>query len=157
MGKIESIQPYLEPVRKTVTVRPGVEETFRLFTEDIALWWPKDRYSVSQERTRDVVLEPGVGGAVYEIRDDGKTFPWGRVETWDPPGRLVLSWHPGREPEVAQEVEVRFTAVDGGTRVDLEHRDWSRLGAEAATVRERYAGGWEEVLGRCFVDSCANH
>jgi uncharacterized protein YndB with AHSA1/START domain len=89
------------------------------------------------------------------VRDDGRTFPWGKVKVWQPPSRLVMSWHPGRGPEVAQEVEIRFEAVENGTRVDLEHRDWARLGTEAELVRERYNGGWSEVLGRCFVDACA--
>lgn len=155
MSKVEPIAPFVEPVRKSVTVRQTVENTFRLFTTEIASWWPKAKYSVSQSRTRDVVLEPLLGGRVYEIRDDGHTFDWGKVLVWQPPERLVLSWHPGREPDVAQEVEVRFTPGDGGTRVDLEHREWTRLGADAATVRDRYDGGWDYVLGQCFVEACA--
>lgn len=75
MAKIEPIGPYLEPVRESVTVTTAIEETFRLFTDGIASWWPVDRYSVSQERTRNVVLEPRLGGALFEIRDDGQTFP----------------------------------------------------------------------------------
>jgi hypothetical protein len=155
MAKIEPIAPYLEPVRKSVTINRTLDEAFRLFTAEITAWWPKDRYSVSQERTREVVLEPRVGGAIYEVRDDGQTFPWGRVDVWEPPGRLVMSWHPGREAEVAQEVEVRFTAVAEGTRVDLEHRNWTRLGEEAGVVRDRYRNGWTEVLGTHFVAACA--
>lgn len=156
MAKVEPIAPYLEPIRKSVSVKPTVEKAFRLFTRDIATWWPTDRYSVSQTRTRDVVLEPLPGGRVYEVRDDGKTFDWGKVLVWEPPRRLVLSWHPGRAAEVAQEVEVRFAPEGDGTRVELEHRNWTRLGAEAATVRERYADGWEEVLGEYFVPACAS-
>lgn len=154
MARVESITPYLEPVRKSVTVKRTAEDAFRLFTSEIASWWPKEKFSVSQERTRDVVIEPAVGGRVYEVRDDGESFEWGMVLAWEPPRRLVLSWHPGREPEVAQEVEVQFTEVDSGTRVDLEHRNWQQLGADARAVRGRYAGGWEEVLGRCFVEAC---
>lgn len=156
MGTIETLGPYLEPIRKSVTVQGPPEETFRLFTDGIAGWWPTDRYSVSQVRTRDVVLEPRAGGAVFEVRDDGQTFLWGSVLAWEPPGRLVLSWHPGRDPDAAQEIEVRFTAAADGTRVDLEHRGWARLGAEAATVRERYESGWAVVLGECFVAACAS-
>ena len=158
MAKIESTAPYLAPVRKSVTVATAPDATFELFTGGIAAWWPMERYSVSQARTREVVIEPGTGGRVYEVRDDGETFPWGRVLAWDPPARLVLSWHPGREPDVAQEVELRFTAVAGGTRVELEHRNWQALGDAADNVRERYANGWVEVLGRCFVAACtASH
>ena len=154
MARIESIAPYLEPVRKSVTVQRTVEEAFELFTAGIASWWPAERYSVSQARTQDIVLEPRVGGAIYEARDDGQTFRWGTVEVWQPPERLVFSWHPGRAPEESQEVEIRFEAAADGTHVHLEHRNWTRLGAESAVVRERYENGWTEVLGNCFVAAC---
>lgn len=155
MPKVESIAPYLEPIRQSASVQRPPEEAFRIFTTEIGRWWPRARYSVSQDRAKEVVLEPLPGGRVYEVRDDGKTFDWGRILTWEPPHRLVMSWHPGREPDVAQEVEVRFAAAGSGTRVDLEHRNWTRLGADAATVRERYNGGWREVFGQCFVAACS--
>ncbi len=157
MTKIEPIGLSLEPLRESVTVTTAIEETFRIFTNGIASWWPVAQYSVSQERTRDVVLEPRVGGALFEVNDDGQTFPWGQVLVWEPPQRLVLSWHPGRAPDVAQEVEVRFTADGGGTKVELEHRDWDRLGEDAGKVRESYGGGWAVVLGIHFIDACSTH
>ncbi len=100
------------------------------------------------------MFEAELGGRIYEVRDDDEIFDWGKVLIWEPPGRFVMSWHAGRAPDVAQEVEVRFTAADRGTRVELEHRNWTRLGSEAEVVRDRYAGGWKEVLGKCFVDAC---
>lgn len=154
MAKTESIGPYLEPIRKSVTVNQTPEAAFDLFTSGIADWWPGDRYSVSQARIERVVLEPKPDGAVYEVRDDGQTFPWGKVLLWQPHERFVLSWHPGREPDEAQEVEVRFSKHANGTLVELEHRNWRGLGSEASVVRERYSGGWEEVLGRCYVNAC---
>jgi uncharacterized protein YndB with AHSA1/START domain len=52
------------------------------------------------------------------------------------------------DAEAATEVEVRFTPDGAGTRVELEHRGWERLGATAAESREGYNGGWNEVLAR---------
>ena len=45
---------------------------------------------------------------------------------------------------------MRFTADGSGTRVDLEHRHWERLGAAGAEARASYGGenGWEMVIGR---------
>jgi uncharacterized protein YndB with AHSA1/START domain len=74
------------------------------------------------------------------------------VLEWDPPHRLVLSWRPGRPEEAAQEVEVRFHATDGATRVDLEHRAWAALGEDAAKLRGEYDTGWDGVL-QLFVDA----
>jgi uncharacterized protein YndB with AHSA1/START domain len=154
MANVEPLHPYLEPVRRSVSVKTGVEESFRIFTARISEWWPKSRFSISGERTERVVLDPKAGGDVYEIRDDGQSFPWGKVLVWEPPARLVLSWHPGSDPASATEVELRFTAEGAGTKVDLEHRDWTKLGERAAVVRESYQGGWATVLDAHFVPAC---
>jgi uncharacterized protein YndB with AHSA1/START domain len=145
----------LPPVRKSVTVARTGDEAFDIFTRGIARWWPMRPHSVSQERATSCALEPRVGGRVYETRDDGATFEWGRVTAWDPPHRLVLAWYPGREPSTAQEVEITFTAVPGGTRVDLVHRGWEAAGAGARDLREGYDRGWELVFVLAFAKGCA--
>ena len=43
------------------------------------------------------------------------------------------------------EVEVRFEAIDGGTRVTLEHRGLDRLPDEVAARLARY--GWQRLAG----------
>lgn len=147
---VSRIEPYLEPVRKTVRVSRAPEDAFRVFTAGIASWWPLKTHSLSHDRANTCVLEPREGGTLHEIRDDGERIAWAEVLAWDPPRRLVLAWHPGRPEAEAQEVEVRFVADGDGTRVELEHRGWQALGAEAAALRERYDGGWEGVLVERF-------
>jgi hypothetical protein len=46
------------------------------------------------------------------------------------------------------EVEVIFTAQGTSTRIELEHRNWERLGDRAAFVRSMFEGGWAPVLAR---------
>lgn len=152
---VEPMQPYLEPIRKSVVVPKSPSEAFRIFTEDMATWWPLPSYSISGQHATACGIEPAIGGLVYEIRDDGARFPWGRVLVWEPPGRLVLAWHPGREPSDAQELELRFTADGAGTRVDLEHRGWSTADTGVSARRSSYDRGWDTVLGRRFADACA--
>ena len=139
----------LGPVRRSVEVAAPLEDAFRLFTDGIATWWPLGYYSVGGERATAVVFEPAVGGRIYEVMDDAGHADWGRVTAWEPPHRIVFSWHPGADPEVATEVEIRF-AADGpdATRVELEHRHWERLGQRAADGRASYVPGWGEVLER---------
>lgn len=143
----------LEPVRKSVSVGCTPETAFDVFTGRIATWWPLGRYSISLERARRCGIEPRVGGEIYEARDDGERFPWGKVLVWDPPARFVMTWHPGRDPETAQEVEVRFRETADGTLVELEHRDWGKLGEAAAETRQGYDGGWNDVVER-FREAC---
>jgi hypothetical protein len=155
VAKVESIGPYLEPVRKSVTVKRTPAEAFEIFTARIGSWWPIRKFSIHQAEARTCVIEPGVGGAIYEIANDGARAPWGHVLAWDPPAGFVMAWHPSVDPAEAQEVEVRFVAVEGGTRVDLEHREWQKLGVKAEDSRNAYNEGWVYVFEQCYREACS--
>ena len=133
-------------VRKSVTVEASPEEAFGLYIHGIASWWPLKTHSVGQERTETVVMEGRERGRLYERTSGGEESDWGRIRVWDPPHRLVHTWHPGRGEEMSQEVEITFTPVGKGTRVDLEHRGWERLGDEAEERVRNYDKGWDGVL-----------
>lgn len=133
-------------VRKTVTVSASLERAFEVFTERIATWWPLDTYSLGESRTQDVVIEGREGGRVYEVIEGGEEGYWATVTAWDPPRRLALSWKVNPEAAAPTEIEVRFTPEGEGTRVDLEHRGFERLGEAAAKASEGYTEGWGKVL-----------
>jgi uncharacterized protein YndB with AHSA1/START domain len=134
-------------VHKSVTVSCSVEEAFRVFTEGVATWWPLQTHSLGEHRAQTCVIEGRVGGRFFEGQEDGREELWGTVTVWEPPQRLAYTWHPGRAESSAQEVEVRFTPVDGGTRVELEHRGWEKLGERAEEARNEYDSGWDFVIG----------
>jgi uncharacterized protein YndB with AHSA1/START domain len=150
MSQADGPTTSLPPVRKSVRVELPPEAAFELFTAGIARWWPLAAHSVSRARATRCAVEPRVGGALYEVRDNGTRFAWGTVLVWEPPRRFVATWHPGREPATAQEIEVRFVADGPGTRVELEHRGWATLADRAASARDNYDRGWDGVLA-CFV------
>jgi uncharacterized protein YndB with AHSA1/START domain len=134
-----------EPLRRRVTVSATVDTAFRVFTERMGDWWPVERYSVHEELADEAGMDARLGGAVYERWREG-TENWGEITVWEPPDRLVFSWHPGGDPAEATEVEVTFSAEGDGTLVQLEHRGWERLGDRAHEVRAGYADGWQGVL-----------
>ena len=127
-----------EAIVKTVVVDFAPAEAFELFTARIASWWPAGTHSYGGDEVTDVILEPRVGGRLYEVTDTGEQ-DWGSVLAWDPPARLLLDWQIGEAR--GTQVEVTFEAEGPGSRVVLEHR-----GFEIADARGRYAGGWEVVL-----------
>ena len=100
----------------------------------------------------DCAIEPRVGGRVFERAADGRETSWGTVPAYDPPYRLAFSWVVQLPAEQAQLVEIRFAAEDRGTRVELTHSGWEKLGDAAAGRRERYDRGWGRIFERCFVD-----
>jgi uncharacterized protein YndB with AHSA1/START domain len=140
----------IAPVRKTLTVPVSLEKAFRLFTVGIATWWPLATHSVTEGNAETVIIEGRVGGRFYERTSDGKESLWGEVRVWDPPRRLVYSWHPGRPADTAQEVELRFSPAGSGTRVELEHRGWEVLGDNAVSTRDSYDKGWNRVFNECY-------
>lgn len=147
----EATMSEIRPVRVEVTVRRPQPEAFRVFTEDMARWWPLATHSVGRDKATTCHLEGRVGGRLFERLEDGSEEIWGQVLTWDPPGRVSFTWHPGRAPETAQDVEVSFhPAGDGATRVELVHRGWERYGEGAAEMRDNYESGWGHVLGECY-------
>jgi uncharacterized protein YndB with AHSA1/START domain len=146
---MESTQPAqrIDPVRKSVVVDTSVEHAFRVFTERIGEWWPVKTHSVHEELAETAGIEPRVGGDVFELWRDGRES-WGEVTAWEPPHRLVFTWHPGRPAEETTEVEVRFAAQGGSTLVELEHRGWEARGENALAARASYDEGWDPVLAR---------
>jgi uncharacterized protein YndB with AHSA1/START domain len=143
----------ITPIEIGITVAAGVEDAFTTFTRDIASWWPVDNHSVGEARVTDVIMEPGVGGRFYERWDDGTERDWGEILEWDEPHRLVCTWQPNPERPAPTELEIRFEAVDGATRVTLEHRGWERLGAQGPGQRKDYSSGWPVVV-ELFARRC---
>ena len=150
----EKAEEMIAPVIKTATVRCGVADAFRIFTERIATWWPLESHSVGGSSSESCFVEERVGGRLYERLNDGRELAWGKVLEWSPPDRLAFTWYPGRGPDTAQTVEVTFTAVGEGTRVELTHSGWEILGERAIETRDAYDTGWEFVLGERYVAGC---
>jgi len=139
------------PVAKTVTVCCPVETAFRRFAGDIAAWWPLATHRLGPD-AQGCAIEGRVGGRVFERDASGAETLWGIVQLWEPPHRLAFTWQVGTPPEQAQHIEVTFTAVAEGTRVELVHSGWEKLGPAGAARRDNYDKGWARVFEQCFAD-----
>jgi uncharacterized protein YndB with AHSA1/START domain len=136
----------LDPLEVTVDVACPPADAFAVWTERIDLWWPKG-HSVGGDTDVVVVLEPGVGGRIYERTRDGREIDWGEVTRWDPPVHLAYLWHIRRDRRDATDVAIRFVdRGDGTTRVEIRHSGWERLGAGGAAWRDANRGGWAGLL-----------
>ncbi|MDA0140438.1 SRPBCC family protein [Solirubrobacter deserti] len=95
-------------------------------------------------------LEPEPGGR-FALDITGHPVR-GRYVALEPPHRLVFTWgYAGSDdvPPGSTSVEVRLVAIDGGTRVELEHR-----GLPAAREREHHIG-WQHYLARLARDDAS--
>ncbi len=139
-------------VKKSIFVKATPERAFEVFTKDMSSWWPLASHHISKVDAVAAVIEPFVGGRWVERGTDGSECDWGKVLAWEPPARLVLAWQISaawqHDAQLMTEVEVRFTAENGGTRVDLEHRLLRNFGAKADEMRGIFdsQGGWAGML-----------
>jgi uncharacterized protein YndB with AHSA1/START domain len=120
--------------RTSVTVRALLERCFKVFTAGFTTWWPPAHH-IGKCDFEAAIIEPRAGGRWYERGIDGTECEWGRVLAFEPPRRLLLSWHLNvsfqydPDPTHASEIEIRF--IEEGakqTRVELEHRHLDRHG-----------------------------
>jgi uncharacterized protein YndB with AHSA1/START domain len=149
-------------IRGAVTIDVPVDRAFQVFTASFNTWWPAE-YHIGGADLAEAVIEPREGGRWYERGVDGSECDWGRVLTWEPPNRLVVTWQINGQwqydpdPEHASEIEVRFTADGPGqTRVELEHRHLERL-VDGKALRDGIVGGggWGAILEE-YAKAAAN-
>jgi uncharacterized protein YndB with AHSA1/START domain len=143
----------ITPVRKSVVVKATPQWAFEVFTARIDRWWPKT-HGIGAAPLLESIIEPFVGGRWYGKHADGTDVVIGHVLVWQPAERFVCSWEisaawkPDARAAFTSEVEVRFTAQAAGeTRVDLEHRNFERMGQAAGEkMRNDVDGGWPRLM-----------
>jgi uncharacterized protein YndB with AHSA1/START domain len=143
-------------ISTSITVEAPIERAFRVFTEQFDRIKPREHNMLAVD-IEETVLEPRVGGRIFDRGVDGSECPWARVLAFEPPERIVFSWDISPrwqvevDPDSASEVEVRFIAETAQrTRVELEHRHLDRHGPGWEGMREGVGGdqGWPLYLQR---------
>jgi hypothetical protein len=143
----------ISPVRKTIIVQVSPAQAFEVFTAGIDRWWPKT-HGIGTAPVRESIIEPFVGGRWYTKCEDGTEAVVGHVRVWRPAERFVVGWEinaqwkPDARVAFTSEVDVRFLAEgSAATRVELEHRNFERMGAaEGDSMRNSVDGGWPKIL-----------
>jgi len=110
-----------------VPVNPA--QAFEAFTRQIGSWWQSHGlFAVTDEGDGTLAFEAQAGGRLWTHLPGGAEFEIGRIRVWEPGERLVFSWRQASfAPEQSTEVEVRFEAVGGQTRISVEHRAWDSI------------------------------
>ena len=102
----------------SVEVATDPETAFRIFTDDIDLWWVRGPINFfDSARAVGMKIEPGLGGRILEVyqRDPEDVLVLGRITVWEPGARFAYS------SEVDDtETRIDFEPVGSGTRVTVE-------------------------------------
>jgi hypothetical protein len=95
----------LPPVVKSIVVARGADDAFEIYTRDIGKWWPTGTHSIGRAEVANVLIEPRIGGRIFERWKDGTEKLWGTISVWEKGQRLVHSWHVSTDPDHASKVE----------------------------------------------------
>jgi uncharacterized protein YndB with AHSA1/START domain len=143
-------------VRTQILVDAPIARAFSVFTEEFDRIKPREHNMLDVE-IAETVFEPRAGGRIYDRGVDGSECRWARVLAYEPPNRVVFSWHISPQWQIetdhakTSEVEVLFISeTPERTRVELEHRNLDRHGEGWEGERDGVGseGGWPLYLQR---------
>ncbi len=138
----------MESIKKEVLVEASQMTAFKVFTEQMDLWWPSTHHIGKSPLVR-TVLEPHIKGRWFTQHEDGSENNVGHVQKWDPYELLILIWQINGDyqydPGLFTEVEVQFIPESAKTtRVKFEHRNLDRL--VGIKVVDSMDEGWGLIL-----------
>jgi uncharacterized protein YndB with AHSA1/START domain len=129
-------------VRTSIVIEAPAERAFDAFVHEMGSWWNPDHH-ILEGQLAEMVVEPRVGGHIYDRGVDGSECHWARVLAYDPPRQFVFSWDISPEWKLETDLdktsEVVVDFISEGphtTRVELVHRNL-----------DRHGDGWENVHG----------
>lgn len=151
----------VDEVAKSVLIEQPVDFCFEQFVRHSLEWWPPTHKLVAGQRTA-LNFEETVGGAYYEVDEEGNRAEWGRILEWEPGRRIRMSWaidgtwQPISEDERASRILVTFEPQSQVTKVTLVHLELERHGDDAVKIFNALNGPSPGETLQRFADHCEN-
>ena len=123
---------------------------FDLFTKEIGKWWPVGRAAGTTAR-REIVMEPRVNGAFFEVGPRGLKEEWGTVVAFVPARTIIIDWKLDLQfvpsPTLTSELEVFFAQNrDGSSHLTIIHTRLEALGSAGQDIADRVTAQWRDIL-----------
>lgn len=146
--------------RVSVAVAVPPAEAFRIFTEEVDLWWRRGaKFRHAGSRRGIVCIERRLGGRVFESvdADPPLVIEIGVVQAWEPPRRLAFSWRNAAfAPGETTLVEVDFAPQRSGTLVTVTHSGWSTLRDDHPARHGLLGVAFSRMIGAWWGDQMAS-
>lgn len=127
-----------------LNINASPAKVWELLTHNISVWWPS--HFNSDPGTERFVLEPTVGGRMYEDTGNGSGVLWGNVVVVSPEKRLVIrgSMFPdyGGPGEFFLSIEIEPRA--DGCKLTIDDAQFGVISTEGLESTE---AGWKELFG----------
>lgn len=146
---------------KKIEIPLSKYSAFEVFVNDLNGWWPKE-YTWSQEKLKQILIEPEKNGLCIEIGPYNFRCDWGRVTGFEKGDRISIKWQispqrvPVPDPDKSSDVDVVFKEkTESETILELMHSNFENHGEGSEAYREAMNSeqGWGYILSR-FVEYC---
>ena len=131
-------------VEVEITINAHQQAVWLALIHDISSWWRTDFYT--SPKTQQFVLEPKLGGLMYEDHGNGQGLVWAEVIGIDEPGQLQLKGHlfPAFGGPAVSFLEIKLEA--SGEQTILKLTD-SYVGNTDEKMRQSLTEGWQFLFG----------
>jgi uncharacterized protein YndB with AHSA1/START domain len=137
-------------IEQQVAIDAPPARVFEALTKQVSAWGGAP-YLIGQG-ARDLVVEPRIGGRVYEDWGGGAGALWATVTSIKKNDHIEWTGRIGMGGAVVGVVAYRVEPQGKGTLLKLSHR---AVGEVTAETERNYGGGWQDLLGtrlRAFVE-----
>jgi uncharacterized protein YndB with AHSA1/START domain len=130
-------------VELEIPIRAGRERVWNALVSDIDLWWRKDFLVTKAKR---FVLEPRLGGRMYEDAGEGTGITWYNVQGITPNESLLLAGflYPGYGGPAT--TLLQLTLEESGKETILRIKD-AIFGELSDDAESAVGGGWRALFG----------
>jgi DNA-binding transcriptional ArsR family regulator/uncharacterized protein YndB with AHSA1/START domain len=137
-------------IEQAIVIKARPALVFAALTNEISTWWRAPYFH--RQDAQGIVLEPHLGGRLYEEWGDGEGLLLAIVSTIKRPYELRLSGSMGMPGPVSGVIAFQLEEKAEGTLLKLSHHAFGEIDEQA---QANYSAGWSELLGmhlRQFVE-----
>jgi DNA-binding transcriptional ArsR family regulator/uncharacterized protein YndB with AHSA1/START domain len=137
-------------IQLEIAIAASPETVWKALTTEMAAWWPKD-FLIGP--AQGLIVEPHVGGRIYEDWGDGDGACWGTVIVLETGKKIQWAGDLTAEYGGPARTFTTYTLVPQGEGTLLQFRDtpFGRLGDGAGTGME---DGWKQLLEGALKSYC---
>jgi uncharacterized protein YndB with AHSA1/START domain len=138
-------------VEQEVIINAAPERVFAALTSQVSAWWGAP-YLLT-DAPQAIILEPTVGGRLYEVSGEGEGALWATVTAIQKNQRLELTGPIGMSGAMHSVVSFALELKGKATVVKLAHHAVGELGED---TEANYGAGWHDLVGvrlKAFVET----
>ncbi len=134
-------------IQLEIPIEANINLVWKCLLEEAGVWWRKDFYTSA--KTQNFIIEPFVGGRMYEDYGDGNGLLWANVMVLDAPNNVELKGHlsPSFGGPAMTFMKLALEEREGGTTLTLTD---TTFGNVSENSKDQLTAGWKMLYEDTF-------